>query len=207
MDLSIMRARVRKDLHDEDSSSYRWTDDVLDRHVHRAVREFSVSIPLEAMASLTTTAGSRALDISGLMGMIGVEAVEYPVGKYPPAYVRFRLWDKSLTMLIEGAPTGGQGVNIYYTRAHTLDPTSSIPTHFEDLVALGAAAYAALEWASYATNRENVGGEEVWRRYQIWGQESLAAFLKRLANHDRRNTVRARQLYVPAGPTSGQTTD
>ncbi len=208
MDLPTMRARIRKDLHDEDASNYRWTDDVLDRHIQRGVRELSVSIPLQAKAGLTTTSDSRDLDISGLTNLISVEAVEYPTGKYPPVYVRFSTWEQTLTLLVSNVPTGGESVDVYHGKAHTLDATSStIPSHLEDLVATGAAAYAALEWASYASNRVNVGGEQVWRRYQIWGQEFLSAFLKGLASHSRRNAVRVRQLYVPAAPLPSQTTD
>ena len=43
MDLPTMRARVRRDLHDEDSNNYRWTDDELDRHIQRALNEVSTA--------------------------------------------------------------------------------------------------------------------------------------------------------------------
>ncbi len=36
-------------------------------------------------------------------------------------------------------------------------------------MATGAGGYAALEWASYATNRINSGGDDVWRHYHTWG--------------------------------------
>jgi hypothetical protein len=66
------------------------------------------------------------------------------------------------------------------------------------VVATGAAAYAAIEWASFATNRINVGGDDVWRQYLTWGQERLAAFARALAKHGRTNAVRVRRLYTPA---------
>ena len=83
MDLPQMRARVRQDLHDEDSENYRWTDDELDRHIQHAVRELSLAVPQEAKATLTTTAGSRGLSVTSLSDLVSVEAVEYPVDKYP----------------------------------------------------------------------------------------------------------------------------
>jgi len=73
-------------------------------------------------------------------------------------------------------------------------------------VATGAAAYAALEWASFATNRVNVGGQDVWRDYLTWGQERLAEFERALAGHGRRNAVRVRQLYRPATTPVDQST-
>ncbi len=203
-----MRTRVRQDLHDEDATNYRWTDAELDRHIQHAVRELSLAISQEARATLTTTAGSRDLSVTSLTDMVSVEAVEYPVDKYPPVYVPFSLWGSTLTLLVEDVPDGGESVYVYYGKLHTLDATSStIPSPLEDLVAIGAGGYAALEWSSFATNRINVGGVEVWRQYQSWGQERLDSFLKGLASHSHRNRVRPRHLYTAARPMSSQTTD
>jgi hypothetical protein len=196
MNLNDMRSRIRKDLHDEDSQNYRWTDSELDRHIDHAVRELSLSCPLEAKATLTTTAESRDLSISSLTDLIEIEAVEYPVGNYPPSYIRFSTWSDTLTLLTDSVPGDGEEVYVYYGKLHTLNANSStIPPKLEDLVALGAAAYAAMEWASFATNRVNVGGAEVWRSYLTWGQDRLAGFMKGLAKHSVKNTVRVRQLY------------
>jgi len=203
-----MRARVRKDLHDEDSENYRWTDVELERHIDHAVRELSLSAPLEAKAILSTSAGSRELSLSSLTNLVEVEAVEYPAGKYPPIYVRFSLWGETLVMLVDGAPSGGEDVYLYYTKLHTLDASSStIPAALEDLVAVGAGAYAAIEWASYATNRVNVGGGLTWKNYLTWGQDRLAAFMQGLAMHSRKNAVRVQQLYRPSEPPASQSTD
>jgi hypothetical protein len=207
VNLSEMRTRVRRDLHDEDPANQRWTDDELDRHIERAVRELSLAIPLEAKATLTTTEGSRDISLASLSDLVAVEAVEYPVDKYPPSYIPFSLWADTLTLLVDATPPGDQSVNIYYGEMHTLDATTStILPHLEELVASGAAAYAALEWASFATNRINVGGQDVWRQYLTWGQERLAAFSRALAKHSRRNAVRVRQLYTPATSPVDQST-
>lgn len=208
MDLPTMRTRVRRDLHDEDSASYRWTDAVLDRHIDRAVRELSLAVPREVKATLTTTAGSRDLSMATLTDLVVIEAVEYPIGQYPPIYVQFSLWANTLTLLMDKAPAGGESVNLYYGRLHTLDAaTSTFPASLEDLMATGAGGYAALEWAGFATNRVNVGGDQTWRNYLTWGQERLAAFLRGLAQHSRKNAVRVRQLYKPARPPKSQSTD
>lgn len=208
MNLAQMRARLRQDLHDEDASNYRWSDEELNRHIEHAVRELSLAVPLEAKATLTTTAGSRGLSLSTLADVVAIEAVVYPVGRYPPRYVRFSLWGDTLTLLVEGAPSGGEEVYIYYGKLHTLDETTStIPSPLEDLVAIGGAGYAATEWASFATNRVNLGGDSTWRNYLIWGQDRLASFLRGLAKHSRKNAVRSRQLYRPYEPPRSQTSD
>jgi len=199
MNLPEMRTLVRRDLHDEDPAGYRWSDDEIDRHIARAVRELSLAVPLEAKTVLTTTAGSRDLSLASLADRVVVEAVEYPVDQYPPAYVSFSLWADTLTLLVDSPPLAAQEVNVFYGRLHTLDDTTStVPAALEDVLATGAAAYAALEWASFASNRVNVGGADVWRSYLVWGQERLAAFAAALARHGRRSGVRARRLYRPA---------
>ena len=208
MDLSQMRTRVRRDLHDEDAQSYRWSDDELDRHIDHAVRELSLALPLEAKADLTTTAGSRELSISSLYDVVTIEAVEYPVGQYPPVYVRFSVWAQNLTLLVDQVPSGSEDVYVYYDKLYTLDASSStIPAPLEDLVAMGAAGYAAVEWASFATNRVNVGGDQTWRNCLTWGQDRLAAFMRGLSKNSRKNTVRVSRLYCPYEPKDSQSTD
>ncbi len=208
MDLPTMRTRVRRDLHDEDAPSYRWTDDELDRHIQRSLDEVSTASPREMRSTLTTTAGSRDLSLASLTNLVSVDAVEYPTGLYSPSYIRFSVWAGILTLLVDSLPAGGEDVYAYYGSLHILDATTSTLTASQEgLVATGAGAYAALEWSSYATNRINVGGEDVWRQYLLWGQDRLAAFLRRLAQIGRKNAVRARSLYVPARPLPNQTTD
>lgn len=129
------------------------------------------------------------------------------MGQYPASYVRYSVWLNTLTMLIDGAPSAADDVVVYYTKLHTLDGSSStIPARFEDVVASGAAGYAAVEWSSFATNRVNVGGQDVWREYLAWGQERLADFQRALARHGRRNAVRARRMYTPAAAAADQST-
>ena len=203
MNLTEMRTRARQDLRDTDSTDYRWSDTELDRHIEHAVRDLSLAIPREAKAVLTTSAGSRELSVASLGDVVSIEAVEYPADEYPPVYAPFTLWGDTLTLHVEGAPGAGERAHVYYGKIHSLDATSStIPSSLEELVAIGAEGYAALEWASFATNRVNVGGAEVWQRYQAWGRERLDSFMKGLANH--RSRLRARRLYS-APPDYGRT--
>jgi len=126
MNLAAMIALVRKDLHDEDSGNYRWTDAELTRHIGRAVGEVSESLPLPCRAILSTTSGSRDLDISGLTGRVMVEAVEYPIGDSPPSYQQFSIWGDTLT-IVSGSEADGSNAYIYYGRLHTLDAGGNPP--------------------------------------------------------------------------------
>ena len=146
INLTDLRTRVRQDLHDEDAATYRWTDAELNRHIQHALQEASLAAPLEAKGTLTTTAGSRDLSLSTLSGLVLVEAAEYPTGQYPPHFVRSSVWGSTLTLLVDRPPSGAEAVAVYYGKLHTLDTTTStLPPALEELVALGAEAYAAIE--------------------------------------------------------------
>ena len=207
MNLTDMRALVRRDLHDEDASNYRWTDDELDRHIAHAVKEFSEYIPYEQQATKATTSGSRELDISTITNRIMVEAVEYPVDKFPKRYQRFSLWGDTLTLLGDEVPDGSNAY-IYYGKLHTLDASSStIPSELEDLIAVGASGYAAIEWAAYAINRVNVGGTLTPQEFLDWGNQKLRYFRQELKRLGRRNRVRVSSLHKPYYPVVSKSTD
>lgn len=207
MNLSEMRAIVRRDLKDEDENNYRWTNDELDRHITHTVRELSEAIPHEQKATKATTSGSREIDISTLSDRIMVQAVEYPVDKFPKQMQRFILWGDTLTLLGEEVPDGSNA-GIYYGKLHTLGASSStIPSYLEDLIAAGASGYAAMEWAIYAINRVNVGGTMTPREFLAWGNEKLKFFKSELKRLGRRNRVRVRSLYKPCYPVVSKSTD
>ncbi len=195
MNLTEMIALVRIDLNDQDSQNYRWTDAELTRHIDRAVRELSEQLPRPARATLSTTADAREVDISGLDERIIIQAVEYPLGNYPPAYQRFSLWGDTLTIL-SGAEPDGADCAVYYGTLHTLDETAStLPARCEDLVATGASAYAAIERAASTINQVNLGGTQTPSEFRRWGSERLALFQERLKKLSWRHKVRSQQLF------------
>jgi hypothetical protein len=207
MNLSEMRAIVRRDLKDEDAANYRWTDDELERHIAHAIRELSEFIPCEQKTTKATTADSRDIDISSLSDRIMVQAVEYPVDNFPRRFQRFSLWGDTITLLGEEVPDGSNAY-VYYGKLHTLDAEgSTIPSYLEDLIAAGACGYAAVEWAAYALNRVNVGGTMTPKEFQAWGNEKLSFFKSELKRLGRRNRVRVRSMYKPYFPIASRSTD
>ena len=207
MNLTDMRAIVRRDLHDEDSNNYRWTDDEINRHIAHAVKEFSEQIPYEQKATKATTSGSRELDISAITDRVMVEAAEYPTDKFPKRYQPFSLWGDTLTMLGDEVPDGTNAY-IYYGKLHTLDASgSTIPAQYEDLIAAGACGYAGIEWAIYAVNRVNVGGTATPGELLGWGNQKLKYFRQELKRLGRKNRVRVSSLYQPYHPIVNRSAD
>jgi hypothetical protein len=205
MNLSEMRTMVRRDLKDEDSQNYRWTNDELDRYIDHALRDFSQALPREQKSDIATTAGSREIDISLLTNRVIVFAVEYPIGKFPPLYQRFSLYQDTITLLGDEVPDGSDA-RIFYGKLHTLDASSStIPSQHEDIVAIGAEGYALVEWAAYSINRVSLGGEETPQQFRVRGEELLRQFKRESARLKSR--LRPRQLYRPATTPVSKTTD
>ena len=199
--IAAIRALVRKDLHDEDSAAYRWTDAVLDRHIGRAVADYSLAAPLEQTATFAATPGSR--DIThNLVNLVNIEAVEWPVGEFPPRRVGFSVWEATITMDVVNAPSAADSVRIYYTMMHLLaSGSSTIPPAHDELITEGAAGYAALDWTSFATNRLNTGGDPVFTRYERFAAERLRQFRADIARLGRDNTVRQRRMYTTDAPS------
>lgn len=207
MNLAAMITLVRADLHDSDANIYRWTDTELTRYINRAVGELSESLPLPAKATLSTTAGSRDLNISGLNDRIMVAAVEYPVDATPPNYQQFSIWGDTLTILGGDLPDGSN-CNILYGAKHTLDANgSTLPAKYEDLVAGGACGYAATSMAVYAINKVNVGGTVTPGDLLEWGNQKLKFFRQELKRMGRRNRVSINALYEPYFANISKTTD
>jgi len=207
MNLTDMRALVRRDLKDEDANNYRWTDGELDRHIAHALSELSEAAPVEAAEMVDTTSGSRDIDISSLRPLVMIQTVEYPADKFPRQYQRFSLWADTLTLLGDYVPDGDDA-RIFYGKGHTLDAeTSTLPASLEDLLAVGAEGFACLEWVSFSINKVNVGGTTTPQEFAAVGQARLDYFRKELRRLGRNNRVRLSRLYVPAEPIASQTTD
>ena len=206
--LATIRATVRTDLHDEDPSNQRWTDAGLDRHIKRALLEYSLHAPLETKNTPQTVAGSRDIDVSSLTPRVRIVAVEFPTGEYPPSYVPFSVWGNTLTLDLTAAPSSAQNVNIYWHKTHSINGSVTFPASHDDIIAAGAAGHAALEWASFASNRLNVGGEEVWGRYMEFANVRLAAFRQQLRQLPEVSRARTSRLYTPVDVRlTSQTTD
>ena len=207
MNLTDMRAIVRRDLHDEDSVNYRWTDNEIDRHIARALKEFSEALPLEQKATLATVSGSREISVVSLTNRVMIEAIEYPLGQFPKSYQRFAFWNDVISILGPDIPDGSN-CYVYYGKLHTLDGNgSTIPSKYEDLVATGAEGLAARQLAGYTINQVNTGGTETPTNWESWGQKRISFFREELKRLGRRNGLRVRQLYSPFIPIIGKTTD
>jgi len=195
MILSDMRTLVRRDLKDEDNSNYRWQDNEIDRAIARAVAELSRYVPREMKATIATTNGSREIALTTLTDRVSVDRVEFPVGETPRSFQRFTVYSETITLI---GDTEGDGTNayIYWGKVHTLDgSTSTIPSYLEDVLALGAAAYAVLAQSQLRTDTAGFGGERADTDYQSWGTVMLKEFKAQLKRFGRGRKLKISQFY------------
>ena len=188
-------------------NTYKWSDNELDRHIARALQDLSYYVPYEYNAELATTPGSRDVSIATLSDRIRVFAVEYPIGKYPPRYQRFSLWQDTITLLGDEVPDGSD-CKVYYGKLHTLDSESStIPTHLEDILSQGAQGYALQAYASYAVERLQPDYRHAQERASEDAGKLLKDFRSQLRKLGRHGRIRPSRLYRPATIPVSKTTD
>ncbi len=208
---STFETRIRQDLSDTGNPPLLAAADI-DRHVDHAVRDLALVAPLDVLLSATLVPGSRQLDLSTVLAgyqLIRLEAVEWPVGQYPQEFVQFNLFgdvDPVLTLLVEQAPSTADTINLYCKIAPVVAAgaaSSTLPSRYDDVVALGAAGYAAQEIATRLMNQINIGGPQVWEHYLTLSEKLLADFGTELDLLAGREQLFARRLYVPEYPAQG----
>ena len=193
--LVSLRDSLRQDLHD--SPADKWADTALERHILRAVAEYSQAYPDPQKTTLTAAPNSRDLAIASLADLVRIEAVEWKVDQYPRQFVAWQAWGTTLTMLVDSPPQAADSVYVYWGRLQACTTAScSVPAADLDLVLTGAAGYAAQEWATFATNRVNVDRAAV-ERYAELARRDLEHFHRELARRPRRGRVLANSLKAP----------
>jgi hypothetical protein len=195
VNLSDMRPLVRRDLKDEDASNYRWQDNEIDRAIGRAVAELSRYVLREMKSTIATVDDSREIDISSLTDRVSVDKIEFPIDETPRQYQRFSVYRDTLT-LIGGVKGDGEDCYVFWSKVHTLDgSTSTIPSYLEDVLALGATAYAVLAQTQYRVDVAGHGGEQADRDYQSWGAAMLKEFKAQLKRFGRGRKLKISQFY------------
>ena len=176
-----MRASVRRDLKDEVSASYRWSDTEIDRAIERAVLDYSLYCPLEEKTTLATADLSPDVSLATLTDLVDVVSIEHPVDQLPAQYQPFRTWAGVLTFL-NGYTGDGANCYIRWLKKHSIGAgTSTVPSHHEAIIALGAAAFAVSSQAQYQVNTANTGGGSVDNDYSSWAGEKFKQFYAALA--------------------------
>lgn len=206
---TTFESRIRTDLSDSGNPPLLASADI-DRHVDHAARDLSNIAPIEQLVSLAVTSGSRSIDLTATQAaytIIKYLALEWPTGNYPVEYVQFQVFGPTLTMLVEDLPDSTQPTaNLYLLVAMQCNASaaqSTIPPQYDDILALGAAGYAAQELATRLMNTINVGGPIVWQHYLTLSTQLLTDFNAELRLLASRHQFYTKRLYAPEYPPQG----
>lgn len=176
--LAGMEANVRTDLKDLDAGAYLWQTAEVDRHLAHAVSDYQRVCPRVRSSEWAAVAdgngSTRRQALSPLpVGYLYALRFEWPVDGDP---VQYRLFlenpQGSGAVYLYGSdfPAVGESIRLWWTGAHELSNlVSTIPLEHEEVICLGAVAYAAEAAARYTATRLNAS---------YWTPRSLAAFAR-----------------------------
>ncbi len=174
--LTSLRADVRRDLRDVEAGAYKWSDEELDRHITRALADYTRVAPLVG-AVVRAAEESATYDLGAVAGWLWCEMVESPLDQTPRARLSFEELTPGAVHLLEPAlPPVGQDVRFWYAGQHTLDAaTCTVPYEDESTLTLGAVAYALLAYADHSIGRANASWWDP-RGYRELGLARLGQF-------------------------------
>ena len=200
--LAAMETQVRNDLKDIDAAAYLWSTAELDRHLQHALNDYQRVVPLIAYVDIvvaSTTGGdgnptTLRQSVGTPAGYLWAERVEYTIDQQPPIYRIFREeipGGGSLFFPVGDPPLVGKSMRVWYAKAHTLSASvSTLPQEHEEVIALGAVAYAARSGTRYAIGRLNAS---------IWTPKGLAAFATESMKAFRDWLEQLRESYSSSG--------
>jgi len=173
----------------QDSGTAIWSTAEIGQVMDACLLEVSYYKPRVVLATVTTTANSKQVDISSLTDLLygtddarSFEYVEFPTDKDPPRYRNFEVRQGKLIMDISFAPSDGEDVRLYCRQPHVVDgtTTNTLDPYLEGLLVDLCAGRAAISKSIDYVNQVTVGGQGVTRDYQEWGSQLLTVVLRRL---------------------------
>lgn len=195
--LTQLRDLVEADL--TDSSNSTWSTAEIDRAIRRALFRYSEVRPMEAVTTLTA-AHSREYT-HAISGLLGVRRVWWPYDSSDPdalpTWVDFELWDDNtiLYLKVDECPqVGDDPLRVFYTKQHTLNglDSATVSTYYEEdeeVLVLGATAFAAMQRVRYTIDAVNATAE-VPANFKAWANARMKEFedeLKRIGRKVVRN--------------------
>lgn len=177
--LSAIRAIIRQKLRDEFQlgEEFEWEDDELDLLIGDCLAEVSECSPYQVKETLTTSVGSRELDISSITDLLYIDEVEYPVGKFPKKMRDCSIFGDTLTIETDLYPAASEDVYLYCHKLHQLTESSStLKPQLERVLILGVVGQAAINKARTLIDKINIGGAKTPADMEAWGVGQIALY-------------------------------
>jgi len=171
--LTEIRDKIEQIL--QDTSNQIWDTTEIDKAINDALVELSRYSPYIVKETLTTTGGSKDLDISSVSNLLYVDEVEFRVDKNPKCFRNFTIRENILTMDVDFMPAVNENVYLYCANPHVLtDSTSTLSPEEERLLIDLAASRLAISKVVDKINAVTEGGSQPWSEYRSWGEREPA---------------------------------
>jgi len=174
----------------QDTGTAIWGTALITDAVTDGLREIATYSPRVVLATVTPSAGTPDLDISGtafadlLYGRReeSFEAVEFQVDEEPKKFRNFEVHQNTLTFDITFEPDGTDAARLYMYQPHILggSGTTSLDPTMERLLVDLVAARLAIDYSLAVTNTIPKGGARTFSEYVTWGEKKLDKTIKGL---------------------------
>ena len=127
----------------------------------RCLREMAEHIPYEVKETVTTTDGSRDIDISAITDLKCIVDIEYRTGEWPREQrIPYKIFADILTLDVDFEPGDAENVYLYCHKFHSANESSNtLPDkEAEDLAVMLTAGRVIYEYANKLVNASNVFG-------------------------------------------------
>lgn len=192
--LADLRDLVELDL--DDSGNAVWSTDDIDRAIKRALVQYGEVNPQQIVGTIALAGDGREISLATLTGLSRVVKVWYPYTSTdpedPPSWVRWETWAGTLYIASGAEPANGDTVRVYYHKPQTIEDldaaaATTVSAQDEEVIVLGAGAYAALQQGRSAIAAAGVSTKtpDHWMK---WGLNRMDAF------YDALSAVRTREL-------------
>ena len=194
--LAQLRDLVEADL--DDSGNAVWATAELDRAFTKALREYNLVNPQQIAGTITVAAASREVSITTLTGLTRIVRVWHPytaaAPEDPPQWRQWELWGTTLYILDGDEPAVSDVVRVYYHKPHTVEDldsgtTTTVTAIDEEVLVMGAGAYAALEKSRSSVGQAGVSTDTP-QHWLTWATDRLAEFKAQLAAIQRREAMK-----------------
>ena len=206
--LATLRDRVEAEL--RDSSNATWSTGEIDAHIRRALRAYERVDPQRLDTTIQSALDTREYSLSSVTGLLSILDMWYPYDssspQYPPNRVAWsRLVGGTLYLHTDDGPSGdaADDIRLFYTAQHTIEgldgeSTSTLDAQGDDLIVVGAVAFAALQHAGDLVGAVTVSGRTP-RQMMDWGNLRMQAFDEGLGKLANRLILDADSRAVMAG--------
>ena len=124
----------------EDAAHAVFSTTIIDQCIDQAIKELSTKVPCESKETVTLSAGSIDVDVSGITGLLEVAKAEYKVDEQPRKFRNVARFGNTITIKTTLNPAANDSAYLYCLKMHTAD---TLPSELVPIVADLAAGYAA----------------------------------------------------------------